>query len=608
MENLTVIVPFWNGHKTIHKLIASIPPQVKIMVVDDQSDAPYQPSKAETARGVQAIYSKTKGYFTGAVNLGINACRTDVLVLNQDAYFTGDAWVSMLWEKSQTYAMIGERIGGQHPAWPDGYIHGTFMYLRRDALDKVGNLNSKDYPLWGSTCEYQLRVARAGYKILQLPTIPGFVHERGKKPYGDSITEMLQRQPQARTWFLHTPPEISVIIPCYNQGRFLVDAVNSLVGGPTSLGDFAPQTFQSFEVIIVDDASPDETAKIGKELADPLKGIRYLRRDTNGGTPAANNSGILRSRGKFVTVLCADDMMETDRLETLYRAAQADPSKVYYDDMQIFTDGQRRDVWKMQEYNFEKLLQKNHMHAGIFYPRAAFDEVGGYPVIMKDGREDWAMNVRLGVHGYCGKRIAKPGYLYRRQDHNRTLTNTTPNHHAKFLAQIQSLYPKIYKGARPDMCCGQSTPKTKAPGGIAKSAAIPMSAGSIILEYVGTSLGKQTFYGPVTGARYSAGLTHKLISVDPRDARTSSLTRRGLLDLSENGRPLFRAFVPPAPKEPESVSMETGKVVETINEAPVAEPQAIPDPEPTVEPVVEVAAAEAEKPTKKTRTKKAKPE
>lgn len=563
MENLTILIPFWNGHKLVRALLNSIPQNIPIIVIDDYSDAPYQSNR----QNLSVIRPLEKGYFTGAVNAGIDACKTDVLIVNQDAHFVGTQWLDFLAKNRNTYPMIGERIGGNHPAWPDGYIHGTFMYLRRDVIDKVGKLNARDYPLWGSTCEYQLRVHRAGYKPLAARRIPGFIHDRGKRAYGDSITEMLQRHPENKAWYLHTPPEISVIIPCYNQGRFLKDAINSLIGGHTSLGDFPPQTFQSFEAIIVDDQSPDDTQKIGMALADAGKGIRYIRRKKNGGTSAANNSGIRVANGRFITILCADDMMEPDRLETLYRAAMTDPSKVYYDDITTFTDGTRRDPMVMNEYNFDRLLYKNQMHCGIFFERRAWERVGGYPEEMIHGREDWAMNIRLGANGYCGKHIKYKGYLYRRQDHNRTLINTTPTWRAKFLAQLQSLYPELYNGSkRNPMCCGSDKPtKTTKPTTKRSATIVPMSDGAVVLEYIGPSFGTQTFYGPKTGARYKAGKSRNLISVDPRDLATGDQNKRGLLELIENGQKLFRRYVQPvAQVEPSSdIEAAAGLIIET---------------------------------------------
>lgn len=571
MDNLTIIIPFWNGQKTIARLLKSIPDGIPVIVVDDHSDKPYQPKPMP---GLTVIRPETKGYFTGAVNSGMAACSTDVLILNQDAEFTSSEWMKVISDNRKSYAMIGERILGNHPSWPAGYIHGTFMFMRRDAINQVGPMNAIDYPLWGSTCEYQLRFARAGYKIHMLQHVPGFEHERAGR-YGEAITEMLRREPESKNQFLHTPPEISVIIPCFNHGRFLQDAINSLIGGPTTLGDAKPQSFQSFDIWIVDDGSTDNTAEIAQKLADPLKGIRYVRQE-NGGTASAINTGIASSRGRFVTVLGADDMMESWRLELLYRHAQADPTKVYYDDAQRFDARGKLPSKALGGYDFERLIYQNNMHAGIFFARTAWQKVGGYPH-MPEGREDWAMNVRLGVHGYCGYYVNRPGYLYRRHDNNRTLKNTTTAWRAKFLAQIQALYPEIYHGKRPAMCCGaKRVGAGNQSAKIGTERIVPMSGGSVVLEYLGTSTGSQTFYGPATGARYSAGKNRPLVAVDPRDLQTDGAKPTGLLQLSEGGKRLFRQHSTPAPKAAkvsELVALALAASAESL-EAEQVEPEA----------------------------------
>src|SRR6185503_20549111 len=107
--------------------------------------------------------------------------------------------------------------------WPKGYVQGTFMFMRRDALEKIGGLNAVDYPLWGATAEWQLRACRAGFEALPLDSIPGFEHARGQAPYGSSIKATLEAEPAKRATFIRTPPEISVIIPSYNYGRYLRD-------------------------------------------------------------------------------------------------------------------------------------------------------------------------------------------------------------------------------------------------------------------------------------------------------------------------------------------------------------------------------------------------
>lgn len=94
-------------------------------------------------------------------------------------------------------------------------------------------------------------------------------------------------------------PRFSVVIPTYGRPAYLREAVESVLG----------QTVQDFEVLVVDDASP--------EPVDPPRDprVRLVRRDANGGSAAARNTGIDNARGEYVTFLDDDDVFTPDRLE-----------------------------------------------------------------------------------------------------------------------------------------------------------------------------------------------------------------------------------------------------------------------------------------------------
>jgi len=519
---LTVVVPFYNGHKHIDRLLDSLPQDVPVIIVDDQSDEPLQLNR----KGVQVFRPDKKGYFTGAVNYGAERCKTDFLILNQDTYFEGERWLSLL---RGNYAAIGEGIRGRHPAWPRGYIHGTFMFIRRNAWETVGPMNEIDYPLWGSTCEWQLRACRKGYRILPLAEIPGFHHKR-KGNFGDSIASLLKKEPQNKDKLIRTPPMISVVISTYNYGRYLPDAIASLVGGPSSMGMMPGQTFQSFEVIIVDDASIDTTEEIGKSLADPWKGIRYIRREKTGGTPAANNTGISKSYGKVISMLCADDMMHSERLEKMLRLLERNPHSMIYDDIHCFangdwtkiqiTRGERSEFMRMLEpYDFERLLEKNQIHSGIMFPKQAWKDVGGYSEEMRWGREDWQMNVALGMNGYCGVHLREPFYWYRREQQNRSIRNTSKSHRRDFLSQMQKVFPSLYRGIRMAGCCGsRKARRAKSTPAAAKAASKKLvgANGMTLLEYMGTNAGTNMWWCNAGGvnARYEFGGKKKFGYVD----------------------------------------------------------------------------------------------
>ena len=79
-------------------------------------------------------------------------------------------------------------------------------------------------------------------------------------------------------------PLVSVIIPCYNQGHFLGEAIRSTLD----------QTYPRVEIIVVDDGSDDRTP----EVARSYSGVRYVRQD-NQGVSAARNAGFTLSRGEY---------------------------------------------------------------------------------------------------------------------------------------------------------------------------------------------------------------------------------------------------------------------------------------------------------------------
>ncbi len=105
---------------------------------------------------------------------------------------------------------------------------------------------------------------------------------------------------------LHQPvdPEVSVIIPCYNYGRFLQETVGSL----------QRQSYQKWEAIIVDDGSVDDTASCVAALAQQDARVRYVYQ-VNQGVSAARNRGVSLARGEFVLFLDADDLLTAEKLQ-----------------------------------------------------------------------------------------------------------------------------------------------------------------------------------------------------------------------------------------------------------------------------------------------------
>ena len=92
--------------------------------------------------------------------------------------------------------------------------------------------------------------------------------------------------------------KVTVVIPCYNQAHFLKDAVESVKN----------QTFKDFEIIVVDDGSPDNTSEVANKL-----GVRCIRQ-VNRGLSAARNTGIRAAKGQYILPLDADDKIDPEFL------------------------------------------------------------------------------------------------------------------------------------------------------------------------------------------------------------------------------------------------------------------------------------------------------
>lgn len=178
-------------------------------------------------------------------------------------------------------------------------------------------------------------------------------------------------------------PLISVIVPCYNQAIFLPEALESLL----------KQTFQNWEVIIVDDGSPDNTKEVSCNYLARDCRFRYIYQD-NAGLPAARNFGIANARGEYILPLDADDKIADTYIEKALKIFENTPqTTLVYCQVSYF--GAQTGKWELSYGGYRELLMKNSIFCSAFYRKNDWLRIGGYDEKMLRGFEDWDFNIRL---------------------------------------------------------------------------------------------------------------------------------------------------------------------------------------------------------------------
>jgi glycosyltransferase involved in cell wall biosynthesis len=195
-------------------------------------------------------------------------------------------------------------------------------------------------------------------------------------------------------------PKISVIIPCFNQGPYLDEAVESVLA----------QTFQDFEILVVDDGSTDmETVKMLQDYARPK--TRVIHTD-NQGLSAARNNGIREAQGAYILPLDADDKIGPGYLEDAVRILDRHPDiGIVYCEAAYF--GVKGGRWDLPEYSPDKILIHNVIFCTALFRKADWEAVGGYNINMVYGWEDWDFwlsLIRLNLKVY---KIPKIYFFYR---------------------------------------------------------------------------------------------------------------------------------------------------------------------------------------------------
>jgi glycosyltransferase involved in cell wall biosynthesis len=255
-------------------------------------------------------------------------------------------------------------------SWREGgsveaVIHGETGYLAEPG-------NMEDMAAGLAYClEHRDRLGKAGRQHVleryQWPQVVG--------GYYEAYQQAIKAHQHAK--------KVSVVVPCYNLGRFLPGCIESV----------QRQTLPDWEVIIVNDASTDNSAAIANQLADDDSRVKVIHHLTNQHVAQARNHGIQQAQGAYILPLDADDRLPPDALEKLVGVLDTDRTvDIAAGKLILFNEDNliqgRVGEWP-NNADYELQIQGyNRLPYSSLYRRRVWERVGGYRQRIRDGVED----------------------------------------------------------------------------------------------------------------------------------------------------------------------------------------------------------------------------
>jgi glycosyltransferase involved in cell wall biosynthesis len=218
-------------------------------------------------------------------------------------------------------------------------------------------------------------------------------------------------------------PLASIIIPCYNYGHVLREAIESAFD----------QTYRPLEVIVVNDGSTDDTIDVASQY--PV----ILHNQENQGAARAYNRGIELSGGEYVVILSADDKLHPSFVEKTMHVLERYPQKAFaYTHVVLF--GLVNGILLSREYDIEKLKMTNFITGTALIRKQAFQLGGLYDPYI--GFEDYDLWLSFAEKKQFGILLPEPLFYYRQQPVSRN--TMTIFIYIKNLLKVWKKHRKLY--------------------------------------------------------------------------------------------------------------------------------------------------------------------
>jgi len=227
--------------------------------------------------------------------------------------------------------------------------------------------------------------------------------------------------------------KVTVVIPCFNDGDFIEETLNSVF----------KQTFQDFQIIIVDDGSNKSTKEILKTLKDDRI---HIITQNNRGPSSARNIGIKNSKSEYILIIDSDDTFEASFLEKAMVILNDNPQiggvsshcNIFVNKNKIISEHRPKGG------GVTNFLFDNNSVSFALIRKKIWEEVGGYDQKMIHGFEDWEFWIAITKKGWKVGMIPELLFNYRIKNKNSVDKNAKMNYRESNLSYIYKKHKDIY--------------------------------------------------------------------------------------------------------------------------------------------------------------------
>lgn len=200
--------------------------------------------------------------------------------------------------------------------------------------------------------------------------------------------------------------EVSVVVPAYNYAQYLPECIESI----------RKQDFESIEIVVVDDASTDNT----QDVLSEYDGLRVIRHSSNGGLVASLNTGHSESRGRYIVNLDADNILANGAIRKMWEAMQAKP---WVDVGTGLYSIYGQEIVNGGDVDYQAHLDHaNQIPSTCIIRSRSIRDLGGYRArqVKNEDAEFWCRAISAGLR--CEYLVEDPVFAYRWHGQNKTIT------------------------------------------------------------------------------------------------------------------------------------------------------------------------------------------